>query len=211
MEKDIEKKLSDLCDIWNPLIGALKAEVSNGLYEVNSCELERCTNALHYLAETERNILEACYYKTVVEAMEAEAPAEMPAAEPALLGYNNHRYKNGRYAPKGSGMIMGYSHNMMEYPYIDGYLHDPNFKDNIRMGYDETAGRHGEAYNGYVRAKRSYTQTKSGSDKEHMNQYINDSLGESINMIREMWHDADPDLRKRFKPALTSLVSELNV
>ena len=49
------------------------------------------------------------------------------------------------------------------------------------------------------------------TDKDMMNQRVNEHIADTIVSIKEMWEDADPTLRKKMKADLTSLVGTMNV
>ena len=184
------------------------------------------------LAEAEKACMEACYYETIVKAMEGAGEED---EDNGRMGYNSRHYSNGKFAPKGRGTKMGYIPDMMmpnQYPYIYGYLNDPDFDDHMqgrfgyqesgagnrsqsgsRMGYDDwdpdDDPRQSKEYNEYKRAKRHYTETKSMTDKQQMDEHAMKHMNQAIDSFREMWKDADPAMRKRMKADLTALVGEM--
>lgn len=131
---------------------------------------------------------------------------------------------------------MGYIPDMMmQYPYIYGYVNDPDFEDNMRnrrmsyqpsgagnrsqsgskMGYDDMDWdpdddpKQSKEYNEYKRAKRHYTESKSPADKQQMDEHAMKHMNQAMDSFREMWKDADPTMRKRMKADLTALVGEM--
>ena len=69
--------------------------------------------------------------------------------------------------------------------------------------------RHSEAFNRFRKAKRYYTKSHSEEDKQRMKDASNEHMMETMATIREMWDDADPELRTRMKADLTNLVTNL--
>ena len=49
------------------------------------------------------------------------------------------------------------------------------------------------------------------TDQGQMKDYANEHLMETIGTLKEIWEDADPDLRKRMKTDLTKLTAEMTV
>lgn len=208
-------KTKDICEMKDMLTSWLKTHLSSGAQCVETDEAKKCAEIIGYLADIEKDCYETAYYKAVVEAMEN-------GAEEGPYGYNNRRYSSGRYAPKGRGNVMGYRPYMDQEPYIEGYLNDPNFKENMRMGYSDngTYGsgmnggsghmRYGMSYNQYKTAKRHYHETNDDTARSKMNDHIDEHLNDSIMTLKEMWKDADQNHKKRMKDDLMALVQQMN-
>lgn len=214
MDKDMDKKLDELCELKEQMIDWIGTYIKSGPDHIDIKELGEAVDIVKDFAETEKYCREACYYKTVTEAMEEES--EM---EEGRFGYNRSHMSNGQFASKGRGTMYGYRPMVDQEPYVDAYLHDPNFARNMRMGYREMVGnnydqnnsRYGASYNNYREAKKHYTQTNSASDKAEMETFSNEHLADVSTTLREMWKDADPNLRKRMKAELTGLVGEMTI
>lgn len=224
-------KYDDICKIKKDLIENLKAEINMvGFDKMDTMETGQIVDMIKDLAEAEKSCMEACYYKKIVDAME-----EAEEDPDGRMGYNTRRYANGRYAPKGRGMRMGYIPEMAmpnQYPYIHAYLNNPeDFEDEMhdRYGYQPSgAGNRSQSgsrmgmdwdpdddpkqsreYNEYKRAKRHYSETKSPEDKRKMDEHAMKHVNQTMDSFREMWRDADPNMRKRMKADLTTLVGEM--
>ena len=76
---------------------------------------------------------------------------------------------------------------------------------------EEYDDRHGRAFNKFRKTKRHYHETHSDADRKQMKDYANEHLMETIGTLKEIWEDADPDLRKRMKTDLTKLTAEMTV
>ena len=224
---------SEICEMKEKLIEGLKSEInSKGISQIDTMEVGQVVDMIKDLAEAEKCCMEACYYKTIIKAMEEDDDDGEDRR-----GYNNRRYESGRYAPKGRGRVMGYRPYFDKEPYLAGYLNDPDFDDimrgNVRMGYpndmepfrmdnrrtsdnkrgydDDWDDEYGRPYNEYRKAKRYFTETKSMNDKQRMEEHANKHMNETIGTFREIWKDADPNMKKKMKADLTTLVNEMNV
>lgn len=233
MKKDTS--YDDICAAKKDLLDVFLGEIhSKGAANMDTKEAGEVVDMIKDLAEAEKYCLEACYYESIVKAMHEAGEDD----EDGRMGYNSRHYANGRFAPKGRGSRMGYMPDMMmQYPYIYGYVNDPDFEDEMRhrkmgyqpsgagnrsqsgsrMGYEDEAWgmdddpKQTREYNEYKRAKRHYTETKSPADKQQMDEHAMKHLNQSIDSFREMWKDADPNMRKRIKADLTNLIGEMPV
>lgn len=232
MKKDTS--YDDICAAKKDLLDVFLGEIhSKGAANMDTKEAGEVVDMIKDLAEAEKYCMEACYYETIVKAMEK---ADEDDEEDGRMGYNSRHYANGRFAPKGRGTRMGYIPDMMmQYPYIYGYINDPDFEDNTRnrrmsyqpsgagnrsqsgskMGYGDwdwdpdDDPKQSKEYNEYKRAKRHYTESKSPADKQQMDEHAMKHMNQAMDSFREMWKDADPTMRKRMKADLTALVGEM--
>lgn len=200
--------LNDVKEIKRTLTSWLKEEANCGKDSFHTESCGAVSDIIKDMAETARNCYEAMYYKTVIEAMQSNGH---PAYGDGVSGYNHRHMANGQFASAGRGhMVSGYTPYVDQQPYIDAYLHDPNFEHRIKhneaMGYDhsgrsESAGRtrDGEIYDNYRRAKRNYHDSKSTADKEEMDTHHMMYMHNTLKNLKTMWQDADPMLKKRVK------------
>lgn len=186
---DISAKLEPIKSAKEDLVMAFRSQIAKGIDCIDAKEAGEVTDMIKDLAETEKLCYEACYYKTVIEAMEEvddepmyddNMSAGYTRTMPRMrMGYNNRRMSNGQYASRGRGHVSGYNRPYVDQePYIDNYLNDPNFKRNMRYGY---------------------------SDNESMEETVD----HSVETIKDIWQDARPELRKKMKEDLQKLVSEM--
>ena len=124
------------------------------------------------------------------------------------MGYNPNRNRMGQYSDgragnsdSGSNSRRGYSPDM----YSRMMMRPGDDRDD--WGDDDP--RHSESFNRFRKAKRYYTKSHSEEDKQRMKDASNEHMTETMATIREMWDDADPDLRTRMKADLTNLVTNL--
>lgn len=234
--KDLAKAM-EACEKFDELkeefISTLCVEMkSRGLSELDTKELGEAVDIIKDFAEAKKDCMEALYYQKVTETM-------LSSEEPRY-GYNSNRWSNGRYAPKGMGTrgymgamsyaedpiyydedwnVMGYggqsggnnsgrsnssnnnSSSNGSYGYSDWHMHrDPE--------YDE---RYGRSYNDFRKNRRFYTATKSEEEKKDMERHAEEHVQDFIVSIKDIWKDADPNLKKRMKDSLNRFVSELSI
>ena len=91
-------------DMIEKLSECAKAELDKGTENLNVCEFGQVTDMLKDLAE-------AMYYRTLTNTMEEfdpESVLDVMDRYGDRRFYDNYRYSNGRFAPKGRGTRMGY-------------------------------------------------------------------------------------------------------
>lgn len=211
--EDLKKSGSydELCDLKKDLIKIFASELhTKGVDDLDTKDCAEVADMIKDLAEAEKACMEACYYETAIKAMEK---ADEEEEQEGRMGYNAYRYANGRYAPKGRGTRRGYTPEM---GMMNPYLYDPDFEEAMekgRLGYQgedpDDDPRQSREYNEYKRAKRHYSETKSPEDKRKMDEHAMKHVNQAMDSFREMWRDADPNMRKRMKADLTTLVGEM--
>ena len=204
-------------DMIEKLSECAKCEIDKGIENIDPCEMGQVTDMMKDLAE-------AMYYRTLMKAMEESSADEtMEMFERFGDGrrfYDNYRYSNGRFAPKGRGTRRGYD----EPPYFHmapemyrGMEHDRDIDRNYgRMYYTEpaTSGMN-MTESGYDKAKRHYTETKemhkanTAEDKEHKMKSLENYMKELSGDITELLTDMTAEERTMLKSKLSTLVSKM--
>lgn len=214
MHKSMEK-FNDICELKADILKKISSENADGLPrdEQGVAILGEYVDMVKDLAEAEKSCQEACYYEAVVQAME-----DSDMVGNGRMGYNPNRNRMGQYSDgrAGNGGDMrsdsnsGRSQSGSRRGYRDPYM---RMMDEDMWGEDdmERDPRHGEAFNRFRSAKRHYTQTHSEKDRQEMKEHANEHMAETMMTLREMWEDADPDLKKRMKADLSKLTSEMTV
>lgn len=211
--EDMKKSGSydEICELKKDLVKIFASELhTKGVNDLDTKDCAEVADMIKDMAEAEKACMEACYYETIVKAMEK---ADEEEEQEGRMGYNAYRYANGRYAPKGRGTRRGYTPEM---GMMNPYLYDPDFEEEMergRLGYQgedpDDDPRQSREYNEYKRAKRHYSETKSPEDKRKMDEHAMKHVNQAMDSFREMWRDADPNMRKRMKADLTTLVGEM--
>ena len=204
-------------DMIEKLSECAKCEIDKGIENIDPCEMGQVTDMMKDLAE-------AMYYRTLMKSMEESSADEtMEMFERLCDGrrfYDNYRYSNGRFAPKGRGTRRGYD----EPPYFHmtpemyrGMEHDRDIDRNYgRMYYTEpaTSGMN-MTESGYDKAKRHYTETKemhkanTAEDKEHKMKSLENYMKELSGDITELLTDMTAEERTMLKSKLSTLVSKM--
>lgn len=209
--EEMMAELNDLKEIKKTLTGWLKEE-ANGGKDCFHCESAGAvSDIIKDSAQTIKYCLEAKYYETVIKAMERGEEPSYGGEQP--YGYNHRHFANGKFAPSGEGhRVMGYLPYMDQQPYMNAYLHDPNFEKRIKehngtLGYNPS--RHGEIYDNYHRAKMGYQNSKSIADKEEMDTHHMMYMHDTLKNMKHMWDEADPMLKKRIKEDFGEEIEEV--
>lgn len=198
------EKYNDICSLKHHMLHYVMGETEKGFEPTPEKVhvLKEYIEMIKCLAETEKECQEADYYEAVVQAME-----ENGMMESERMGYNPNRNRMGQYSDgragngdSGSNSRRGYSPDRMYSRMMPG---------DDRDGWGDDDPRHSEAFNRFRKAKRYYTKSHSEEDKQRMKDASNEHMMETMATIREMWDDADPDLRARMKTDLTNLVTNL--
>lgn len=71
--------------------------------------------------------------------------------------------------------------------------------------------RYGEEYNRYKKMRRHYTETKSAEDKREMSEHAEKHIHDTVDTMKDIWKDADPELKRKMKEELTKLVGTMNM
>ena len=170
--------------------------------------------------EIAKNI--ACFDKDyrIVETMEKSEDNEdiMRMLEqyedyPDRRYYDEYRYANGRFAPKGRGTRRGYE----EPPYYHMYPDRDMDREYGRMYYTEptTGSNMRMTESSYDRAKRNYTETKemhkgnTQEDKEHKMKSLDSYAKELTSDITGMVADMTAEEKNLLRNKLSNLVSKI--
>lgn len=191
------EKFDDICDLKHQILQFVMDEVGTGFSEAPTAVqmLGEYVDMIKDLAEAEKACQEACYYESVVKAMDEYG-------DNPRIGYDRKRNSRGEYVPMEGNQRLGFT--------PDWRMPD---KDWMRPGEDDADydDRYGRPFNQFRKAKRHYTQTHSPEDKNRMKEHANEHMMETMMTMREIYEDADPDMKKRMKSDLTKLVSEMTV
>ena len=154
------EKYNDICALKHNMLHYVMGETEKG-FEDDPAKvhvLKEYIGMVKDLAEAEKACQEACYYESVVDAMDN---ADMFEDNPRM-GYNRKRNRLGQYSD-GRGMDGDFGSNQRM-----GYIPDMNrpykrMMDEIDWDEDEPA--YGKSFNRFRKAKRHYTKTHSEEDE----------------------------------------------
>lgn len=217
----MHKKLEDITKIKERLIECTKAKLDEGIEKVDTEELGEVTDMIKDLAEAEEKCWKACYYKEMVMGMKEGEDGER-------AGYDNWRYSSGRFAPTGRGHYSpGYTPmHMMDDDYDPmGYTKSQSgsrtsYSADGRGTGSSSMGRSGythpmmdkgwgDSYTNYDMARRHYTESHSDSDKKMMDDHAKKHIEETVDTIKDIWKDADPNLQHIMKEKFGKLINDM--
>lgn len=215
--KQTEKCFDKLDEMKKTLCCWVEGAISSGESNVNAAELGAAVDMIKDIACAQKDIWESCYYKTVVDAM--KEGEEESGWENHRMGYNPNRNSMGRYS---RGYVPG--EDVLRWPEtMMGYSPSgagTRSQSGSRMGYDNVHARmmppeddddrYGKEFGRYRMARRHYTETRSPAEKKKMEEHAEHHMNEAISTFKEIWKEADPELRSKMKTDLTKLMGEMN-
>lgn len=213
----------DICELKKRLIKIVESELNtSSISSIDAKELGEVVDMIKDFAEAEKYCQEACYYQSIVEAMDDAKEEErrmgysprtrMRMVNKYLWDDDDYRMPN----PEMSNMRMGYPRRSDSSR--DGSMDRSRdsmgrFTSSGRSGYDgydeDRDDRYGRAYNEFRKARRHYTETKSMADKQVMDEHANEHLADSMQTLKEIWEASDPTLRKKMKADLQKFSNDL--
>lgn len=179
----------DICEMRKKLIEWTKEAMSGSPNSVDTQEFGEVIDMIKDIYQIEYYCAKTKYYESVTEAMDEYGDAD--------------HFKMGR-----SGMMRV----LPEYDRRDQRFDPDEYDIYGRMGYSGRVphSNMGRNWDRYLDARRHYNATKSDSDRMEMSTSAKMHIGETIATLRDMWHDADPDLREKMKKDFSALLQEMN-
>ena len=179
----------DICEMRKKLISWTKEAMAGDASTVDAHELGEVIDMIKDIYQLEYYCAKTKYYESVTEVMDE-------------YGDKDH-FKMGR-----SGMMRV----LPEYDRRDQRFDPDEYDIYGRMGYSGRVphSNMGRNWDRYLDARRHYNATKSDSDRMEMSTSAKMHIGETIATLRDMWHDADPDLREKMKKDFSALLQEMN-
>lgn len=131
IEMKLEEETKPIKKVCEKVMDIVSTEFEKGAENVDTKEMGEAIDILKDLYEAKEKIVKACYYKYILAAMEKEETEEeeykkvMEKMREQYNGddedmerrfYDNYRYKNGRFAPRGRGSYVGRGRRGYEEP-----------------------------------------------------------------------------------------------
>lgn len=213
-----EMVIEEIASMEKQLVSCTKSELAKGVESVDTAEMAQAADMIKDLSKALKNHAEAKYYCTVTKAMEEYDEDEWEESE--RMGYNRSRSsRTGRYTSGGrsrGGRTRNQAGSMkMGFTDTDEYWRDPRYEDmsddSITRIREMEDPRYGKAYNKFRMARKHYHDTKSMEDKEEMSESAKEHMTDTVMTIKEMWKEADPELRRDMKMHLDNLMKEMNI
>lgn len=214
-----EMVIEEIASMEKQLVSCTKSELAKGVESVDTAEMAQAADMIKDLSKALKNHAEAKYYCAVTKAMEEYDKDEWDESE--RMGYTGGRMSRARSSRTGRftsnrGGSRGRSQSgsmRMGFTDTDEYWDDNRYIesepiDRIREMEDP---RYGKAYNKFRMARKHYHDTKSATDKEEMSESAKEHMTDTVMTIKEMWKEADPELRRDMKMHLDNLIKEMNI
>lgn len=182
-------------------------ELSKGVENVNTKEMGEVVDMIKDLTEAEKNKMEACYYKSIIEAMEDSEYGEDYDWEGRKRGYSRSGMSGMSRSNRRS-----YEQPMMMYE--DDRMR--NYSDG-RMGYSNGAygggrrnqtsnSRYGYSHDEYM-ATKSMHNKKTPEDMKARNDMIEDRMDDLYDMFKEEVSDMSPEEKQLWKTKLNRIIN----
>lgn len=165
------------------------------------CEFEKgkecvCVDEMSKVTDMIKDLAEAEMYGREAKILRFEM--EESDGEEDRMGYDNWRYSSGRFAPTGHGHRSGYVPPRMPRTF------DVDMRG--RMGYpmDQMS-----PWDRYQEAKRHFHETGAKQDKDEMSKSAKEHLNEAFDTMRDIWEEADPQMKQKMKADFQMLLNEM--
>lgn len=212
---------------------------TKGVDDLDAKDCGAVTDMIKDLAEAEKNCMEACYYQSIVKAMADAEEDNEDRDGYNRSRYANGRYAPKGRGSRSMGFMPYLDKDpwMPDWTYNPDY--DPvvntmgyagprrnqsgststygdmgaTSQSGSRREYDgwdpDRDPQHSMSYNEYRKAKRHYTETKSPSDKQMMDEKSRRHIHEALDTFKDIWKDADPEMRKELKASMQQAINEM--
>lgn len=213
---EVKQKADKLCEIKDKLVTAVADQINMGVQNVNTHEAGQVIDMIKDLAEAEEKCWKACYYKSIVKAMEEYDEGREYMDPEERRGYDHWRYSSGRFAPSGRGHYSSGYRPMEDMHDMDPWMSTGHGEGQNRSRmdgsdrYGYTPSMRGMKYDKYARARRGYDEHKDAGSKTKMDESAKEYVVDMAESVREMWRDADPALRKEIRNHFVALTGEMN-
>lgn len=228
----MDKKIEEIKDLECKLVNKANMYLDMPVEKIDTHELGEIIDMVKDLAEAKEKCYKACYYKDIHEAMKEEKeemkrygynPNRSSVTGRYISGYTPNPHMDGPFMMDNSYDMWGYtpsgagnrsqSGSRMGYP--DGGQggssgnSDGSRSQGGRSGYTPTS-RYGRSYDDYKESRRYYTETKDPEKKREMERHADEHIHESLASIKEIFREADPEMKTRFKNEMTKAINEMN-
>lgn len=218
-------------DMLEDISETATTELAKGTENVNTKEFGEVVDMIKDLSEAEKNKMEACYYKTLIEAMEESDYGEDYDEYGPLerRGYRGGgRSGGGRGGNRGGGNRGGGRGGRRSY---EEMWDDPRFMEE-RMGYSNGAygggsrgqssggqggqsrgyqggqqqSRYGYSHDDYMNERKMYSSTDPESMKKRA-KIIDEHMDDMYEMFKEEVQDMTPEEKQMWKSKLNKIIN----
>ena len=201
-------------DMLEDVSEAASTELAKGTEQVNTKEFGEVVDMIKDLTEAEKNKAEACYYNTLIDAMEnADYGKDYDEYGPIERRGYRGRDNMGRYTSRRSYPMHDIMYDQRRDEYMQGRMGYSNgaYGGGSRgssSNYQPSNSRYGYSYDNYMRNRRNYSSTDPEDKQERMKmmqEYSNDLVG-SLSKVME---DVSPEEKQMLKNNLNKIMSAM--
>lgn len=226
IKNKVENELKNVKSMCETMENAIKTHIDKGLDKVNTHELYEAIDIYKDLSEVKKNTIKSMYYMQIMEAMENSEYGEDYTEDGPMEKryYDEYRYANGRFAPKGRGTRRGYT-NVIPVHYRDMdvdqgrmYYSEPHnnstsstdYTDGYNRGYSEgqyrdaREGRSGHSRRSYMEAKETH-KDKTEKLKE-LEKYMNELSADITEMIGDSTNEEKTILKAKLQTLANKVI-----
>lgn len=202
-------------DMLEDVSEAASTELAKGTEQINTKEFGDVIDMIKDLTEAEKNKMEACYYKSIIEAMEESEYGEDYDYE-GRMGYSRGGRRGGR---RGYNQPMMYDDRYDDY--MDGRMGYSNgaygggSRGMSRNGYSQggrsnqggnRSSRYGFSHDEYMQQKQSHN-AKTPEDIKARADMIEDRMDDLYDMFKEEVQDMSPEEKQLWKSKLNRIIN----
>lgn len=202
-------------DMLEDVSEAASTELAKGTDQINTKEFGEVVDMIKDLTEAEKNKMEACYYKSIIQAMEDSEYGEDYDWE-GRMGYSRGSGRGGnRGGRRGYNQPMMYDDRYDEM--MDGRMGYSNGaygggqRGMSRSGYSNQGGnqrgsRYGFSHDEYMSNQKSHS-AKTPEDMKVRADMIEDRMDDLYDMFKEEVKDMTPEEKQLWKTKLNRIVN----
>lgn len=213
------KAIKKMCE---QLSDSIKAEFDKGIDQIDTEEMKEAIDMMKDLYESKKLMIEACYYKQIMEAMEESEYGEDYDWE-GRMGYRGQpRDSMGRYTSRrGRRGRRGYDDMMPEEMNYPEYDRDMDMQSG-RMYYSDGRGgssgqgssrgissggsRYGFAYDQYMENRDKHSKSSPEENSKRI-ELLNDFIEDLEDMAKDVVKGMSPEEKQVWKIKLNKLTS----
>lgn len=224
----LEEETKSIKKMCEQLSDSIEKEFNKGVEHIETEEMKEAIDMLKDLYEIKKSMMEACYYKKIIEAMEESEYGEDYDWEGRLYYRGQPRDSMGRYTSRRGGR-RGYEDMMMPMDYRDEMLYPMDHpyagmdSDMSRMYYDGNSGgrdgiqggsrsgssrpsRYGFAYDQYMEKRDKHSKSSPEENSKRI-ELLNDFIEDLEDMAKDVVKGMSPEEKQVWKIKLNKLTS----
>jgi len=197
-------------DMLENVSEAATTELAKGTDSINTHEFGEVVDMIKDLTEAEKNKAEACYYNTLVEAMEEHEYGE-DYDEYGPVDRKSYRMRDsrGRYASRrGYPMKDEMWHDDGRMHYFNGAYGGGSRGMSSSMRPAASGSRYGYSHDNYMRNRANYS-TSDPEDKQERMKMMEEYTKDLVGSFSEVLEDATPEEKTMLRTKLAKVVNSM--